>query len=156
MVFVATMRRWFTPETLRTMVPCAKMQAMKKPQRYRPHAGRTVVAIQLRLDMPGFAYQKWGHDQQCQQGDWLVDNEGDVYTVNAESFARTYRAVSKGLYAKVQCVWATQAEQAGSVSTKEGLTAYQAGDWLVSNQEDGSDSYAVGATKFSTLYELDV
>ncbi len=128
---------------------------MNTPQRYRPHAGRTVVAIQLRLDMPGFAYQKWGHDQQCQQGDWLVDNEGDVYTVNAESFAKTYRAVSKGLYAKSQCVWARQAAQAGSVATKEGLTAYQSGDWLVSNHEDGSDAYAISSDKFPTLYEPD-
>lgn len=129
---------------------------MNTPQRYRPHADRTVVAIQLRLDMSGFAYQKWGHDQQCQQGDWLVDNEGEVYTVNADSFAKTYRAVSKGLYAKVQCVWARQAEQAGAVPTKEGHTAYQAGDWLVSNHQDGSDAYAISAVKFPTLYELDV
>jgi acetylornithine deacetylase/succinyl-diaminopimelate desuccinylase-like protein len=33
-------------------------------------------------------------------GDWLVDNGGDVYTVDAEVFARTYREVARGAYVK--------------------------------------------------------
>ena len=48
-----------------------------------------------------------------------------------------------------------QAAAAGRVSTKEGSTGYEAGDWLVSNEEDGSDSYAVSAKKFEESYELD-
>lgn len=123
--------------------------------RYRRKPDQFVVAVQLKLDTPGFSYQKWGHSQQCQAQDWLVDNQGDVYTVAADSFAQTYRQISPGCYVKHAPVWAEQAHQGGNVATKEGHTAYMAGDYLVSNQEDGSDAYAVSAEKFKTLYELD-
>jgi hypothetical protein len=32
-----------------------------------------------------------GAEQRCKRGDWLVDNGGEVYTVDGDSFARTYR-----------------------------------------------------------------
>jgi hypothetical protein len=38
------------------------------------------------------------------------------------------------------------------VNTKEGATAYRAGDYLVSNNRDGSDGYAVSARKFEEMY----
>jgi hypothetical protein len=41
------------------------------------------------------------------------------------------------------------------VATQEGRTHYEAGDWLVSNGEDGSDAYAISAAKFEQLYERD-
>jgi hypothetical protein len=53
---------------------------------------------------------------------------------------------------KTTPVWAEQAERAGSVETKEGVTHYQAGDYLVSNNRDGSDAYAMGAETFESLY----
>ena len=124
-------------------------------RRFRPRADRFVVAVQLQLETDGFGYRKWGHEQRCQAGDWLVDNDGDVYTVAADSFARTYRALRRGHYVKVTPVWAEQAAEAGSVATKEGRSAYAAGDWIVSNNEDGSDAYAIGADKFARLYEAD-
>ena len=31
--------------------------------RYRRMPGTPVLAIQLKLDMPGFRYVKWGHEQ---------------------------------------------------------------------------------------------
>jgi hypothetical protein len=52
-------------------------------------------------------------------------------------------------------VWAEQATQAGSVATQEGRTHYEAGDWLVSNGQDGSDPYAIGAARFEQMYEPD-
>lgn len=128
-------------------------------QRYRSRLGRAVVAVQLKLDMPGFRYRKWGHEQQCRAGDWLLDNGGDVYTVDGEVFARTYRAVgpsAPGQYVKHTQVWAEQATAPGAMPTKEGHTDYRPGDWLVSNQEDGGDTYAIGADKFGSLYEPDV
>jgi hypothetical protein len=124
-------------------------------RRFRPRADRFVVAVQLLLETDGFGYRKWGHEQRCQAGDWLVDNDGDVYTVAADSFARTYRELRRGHYVKVTPVWAEQAAEAGSVATKEGRSAYAAGDWIVSNQEDGSDGYAISAEKFAKLYEPD-
>jgi hypothetical protein len=124
-------------------------------RRYRRRPGQPVVAVQLKLDMDGFKYRKWGEEQWCKANDWLVDNSGDVYTVDAESFALTYKPEGPGTYVKTGKVWAEQAAGAGRVATKEGGTNYEAGDWLVSNEEDGADGYAVSATKFGELYELD-
>lgn len=124
-------------------------------RRFRRRPDQAVAAVQIKLDMPVLRYRKWGHDQQAAPGDWLVDNAGDVYTVNADTFARTYRRVGTGAYVKSTPVWARQATAAGSVPTQEGATAYAAGDWLVSNHEDGSDAYAIAAEKFTALYEPD-
>jgi hypothetical protein len=129
---------------------------MPDRQRYRRKPGHAVVAVQLRLETEGLHYRKWGHEQFARAGDWLVDDDGDVHTVAAESFARTYREVGRGTYVKTAPVWAERAREAGSLATLEGRTAYAAGDWLVSNREDGSDAYAVGAEAFSARYEPDV
>jgi len=128
---------------------------MGQRRRYRRRTGQPVVAVQLKLDTEGFTYRKWGEEQRCKANDWLVDNNGDVYTVDSDSFARTYTAIGQGTYVKTGKVWAEQATEAGRVATKESGTNYQAGDWLVSNVEDGSDSYAVSAKKFEDSYELD-
>ena len=128
---------------------------MGERQRYRRRPGQPVVAVQLKLDTEGFKYTKWGEEQRCKANDWLVDNNGEVYTVDADSFARTYSAEGRGTYVKTGKVWAEQAAEAGRVATKEGGTNYESGDWLVSNEEDGSDAYAVSAKRFEESYELD-
>jgi hypothetical protein len=122
-------------------------------KRYRRKAGQPITAVRLDLDTPGLQYRKWDHDQFAKQGDWLVDNDGDVYTVEATTFAKTYRTTSPGRYEKTGFVWAERAAQAGRVATKEGHTAYAAGDWLVSNDEDGRDAYAMGAAAFERMYQ---
>lgn len=109
--------------------------------------------MQIDLDTEGFSYRKWGDLQQCRAGDWLVNNEGDVYTVARDTFERTYRLLSPGVYVKVTPVWAEAAEQAGQIRTKEGLTHYEAGDYLVFNDPDGEDGYAVSADLFEAIYE---
>ena len=114
-----------------------------------------MVAIRLPLDSEGLVYRKWGGHQKAKPGDWLVDNDGDIYTVDAEVFARTYRPAGRGIYVKTAPVWAERAQQRGSVPTMEGSTRYEAGDYLVSNAADGSDQYAVTAAKFDSLYTLD-
>ena len=68
-------------------------------------------------------------------------------------FARTYRAVSPGLYEKVAPVWAEIAEHPGQITTKEGVTHYNAGAYLVYNEPDGKDGYAVDAKAFEKMYE---
>ncbi|HSB70468.1 MAG TPA: hypothetical protein VLT62_14165 [Candidatus Methylomirabilis sp.] len=128
---------------------------MATRRRYRKNADRCVVAVQLDLDTDGFAYRKWGAEQRCKRGDWLVDNEGDIYSVDGEVFAKTYRRVSPGLYVKTTPVWAEVATEPGSVVTKEGQSHFTAGDYLVYNNEDGTDAYCMSAAKFESMYEPD-
>jgi hypothetical protein len=124
-------------------------------RRYRPRAGRVITAVQLALDFAGFSYEKWGGRQQCKPGDWLVDNQGDVYTVDARVFARTYRRVGPGSYAKITPVWGERASAAGTVTTKEGVSRFVAGDYLVYNDEARRDGYCMSAQAFESLYEAD-
>ena len=127
---------------------------MGAPRRYRKKPGAFVTAVQLDLDTEGFVYDKWGGKQVCKRGDWLVDSNGEKYTVSGDTFRQTYRFVSPGVYVKTSPVWAERAEKSGKVKTKEGETSYQAGDYLVHNSEDRTDSYAVSAAKFEAMYEL--
>jgi hypothetical protein len=61
--------------------------------------------------------------------------------------------VSPGLYEKVAPVWAEVAAEPGTIQTKEGSTAYLAGDYLVFNTLDRKDGYAMKAETFRQLYE---
>lgn len=128
---------------------------MENLHKYRKKADQFVVAIQIRLETEGFNYQKWGGIQKCKQGDWLVDNGGDIYTVDADVFKRTYRKVETGRYVKVTPVWAKIASKAGRVLTKEGKSEYNAGDYIVYNDKDGKDAYCMRAAKFESMYEID-
>ena len=128
---------------------------MEIRHRYRKRPDQPVTAVQLNLDTTGFRYQKWGAEQLCKRGDWLVDNNGDIYTVDAEVFARTYRCIAPGQYVKTTRVWAQRADSAGSIKTKEGETHYSAGDYLVYNNEDGKDGYAISEHRFHAMYEVD-
>lgn len=121
---------------------------------YRKRATSMITAVRLALDTKGFAYDKWGGTQRCKAGDWLVDNEGDVYTIDADVFARTYKATdAPGRYLKVTTVFAKKAEEAGAIQSKEGVTHYDAGNYIVYNDADQKDGYAVDAAKFEAMYE---
>ncbi len=122
-------------------------------KQYRKKSTETVTAVQLDLDTEGFSYEKWGGAQFCKPGDWLVNNNGDVYTIDRQTFADSYEQLSQGCYAKTGTVWAEVAEADGTVSTKEGSTDYRTGDYLVSNDMAGTDSYAVSREKFEEMYE---
>jgi hypothetical protein len=126
---------------------------MAERRKYRKRVTQAVVAVPLDLDTPGFTYRKWGDMQHCKAGDWIVNNNGDVYTVDRDSFQRTYREVGPGRFVKSAPVWAERTGQAGSVQTREGVTHYDAGDYLVSNEEGGGDAYAVAADTFEAMYE---
>ena len=120
---------------------------------YLKRDSQLVVAVQLDLETTGFTYKKWGDTQTCKRGDWIVNNDGDTYTVDGESFVRTFRSNGPGTYVKSATVWAEVASVAGSVPTKEGVTHYEAGDYIVSNEEDGSDWYAISKAEFERMYE---
>ena len=124
-------------------------------RRYRKKADQFVVAVKLDLDTPGFTYRKWGAQQKCKAGDWLIDNNGDTYSVDGEVFSRTYRSVGPGIYVRSTPLWAERATHPGSVATKEGKSHYNAGDYLISNNEDGTDAYCISAAKFESMYEPD-
>jgi hypothetical protein len=124
-------------------------------RRYVRRPDRPVTAVRLMLDTDELAYRKWGGEQRAKPGDWIVDNDGDVYTVDAAVFATTYRQTGPGTFVKTTPIWAEKVQSAGSVSTKEGVTHYQAGDYLVSNHGDQSDRYAMSAAKFEALYVPD-
>jgi hypothetical protein len=124
----------------------ARRQYVKRPSQF-------VVAVQLDLDTAGFTYKKWGATQTCKRGDWLVNNDGDVYTVDGDAFSRTYESSGPGTYIKRTPVWAEVASEPGAVRTKEGATHYQAGDYIVYNERDGGDGYAVSKEKFERMYE---
>lgn len=123
-------------------------------RRYRRRPDQAISAVQLNLDTPGLFYRKWGSDQHGKQGDWLVDNAGEVYTVERVSFERTYRCVSPGRYIKVAPVYACQMQSSGQVRTKEGVSHYGPGDYVVCNEPDGADQYAVAHARFHAMYEL--
>ncbi|SFB63534.1 hypothetical protein [Azotobacter beijerinckii] len=38
---------------------------MGERKRYRRMPGQPTVAVQLKLDMDGFKYRKWGGEQRC-------------------------------------------------------------------------------------------
>ena len=126
---------------------------MGSRKRYRKRADQYVVAVQLELDTDGFVYRKWGAEQRCKPGDWLVDNGGDIYTIDKNVFADTYEQIDPGRYRKTNSVWAELATEPGVVKTKEGESHYRAGDYLVSNNEDGTDAYCISADKFQAMYE---
>jgi hypothetical protein len=120
---------------------------------YKKRHTETVIAVQVDLDTTGFSYQKWGGTQRCKAGDWLVNNNGDTYTVDGDSFSRTYRATGPGTYVKVAAVWAEIATAPGKVRTKEGSTPYEIGDYLVYNGPEDEDAYAVSKEAFERMYQ---
>ena len=122
-------------------------------KRYRKKATAPVSAIQLNLETEGFSYRKWGGEQRCKAGDWLVENRGECYTIDQQSFADTYTKVSLGVYRKSGVVWAGVATEPGVVDTREGGTEYRAGDYLVCNNTDGTDVYAVQKAIFEASYD---
>jgi hypothetical protein len=125
---------------------------MTRRLKYVKRPSQLVAAVQLAVDTKGFTYRKWGSVQRCKARDWIVDNEGEVYTVDRVSFRRTYRQVGPGAYVKITPVWAEKADAAGRVKTKEGSTGYKRGDYIVFNQKNGADGYAVSAKKFKRMY----
>ncbi len=126
---------------------------MDHRKQYKKRISTDVTAVKLDLDTEGFVYRKWGGIQTCKPGDWLVNNQGDTYTIDAQTFVETYKETSPGLYTKTAVVWAEVAESGGVIKTLEGETQYQAGDYLVYNDAAGKDGYAVSREKFESMYE---
>ena len=128
---------------------------MGNRRRYRRRADGYLVAVQLDIDTEGFTYHKWGGEQRCKPGDWIIDNNGDIYSVDSEVFEKTYRMIEPGHYIKSTPLWAEVAIEGGTCETKEGASHYEKGDYIISNNENGTDAYCISAAKFEAMYELD-
>jgi hypothetical protein len=120
---------------------------------YKRRPGASVYAIRLDLETDGFDFVKWGARQHCKRGDWIVLNGDDTYTVDADVFTHTYERIGGVEYQKTGSVWAERALSAGRIETKEGSTGYEAGDYVVYNQPNRTDGYAVTSAKFEEMYE---
>ncbi len=121
--------------------------------RYRKRPQYHVTAVQLDLDFEALSYNKWGSQQTARPGDWLINNNGDIYTVEKEYFRNHYEKISPGVYEKTGEIWAEPASEAGEIHTKEGKTAYRAGDYLVFDRETGGEGYAITKQTFEKMYE---
>lgn len=126
---------------------------MSERKLYRKRPKFNVTAVQFDLDLETFEYNKWGGKQSCKQGDWLVNNDGDIYTVDKEKFKESYQCVSPGVFEKIAEVWAETAKASGAISTIEGSTDYKDGDYLVFDRQTAGDGYAVSKQKFERMYE---
>jgi hypothetical protein len=120
---------------------------------YRKRPKYFITAVQLDLEFDGLEYQKWGGKQKAKQGDWLVNNSGDTYTIDKKYFSENYEKVSTGVYEKFAEVWAEVATEKGSLKTLEGSTSYIEGDYLIYDREEGGKGYATSKAKFERMYE---
>lgn len=85
------------------------------------------VAIQLQSGTTGFSYHKWVTSQSCKPGDWIVKNAFDMYTVDENSFSRSYRAASLSCHRIFSPVRASMVGLGCTNESKEGFTQCQAG-----------------------------
>ena len=124
-------------------------------KKYHKKAAQTIVAVQLNLDTDGLQYQKWGDSQFAKKGDWLVNNNGSIYSIDNAAFARAYQLVSPGQYQKVSDIYAKLSDSDGAIETLEGKTHYLKGDYLVyENLGQIEGAYAVSAERFEDMYDL--
>ena len=129
---------------------------MSELKKYVPKLDATVIAVQIDLDTQGITYMKWGAEQRCSRGDWLVNNGGDTYTVTDDTFTRTYRMERPGLYRKAASVWARVAQEKGWVRSEEGETEYEPGDYIAFHAPDAELGWAVPPVEFLERYDLAV
>lgn len=128
---------------------------MSQLKRYKRRENTTVTAVKIDLGTDGFQYQKWGGVQIARRGDWLVDNMGDVYTIDGQVFEDTYSEVSPGRYKRNSFVWAEEAKIDGRVKSTSGFTYYYAGDMIAYNSEEKTDGWAMEKERFFKLYRDD-
>lgn len=113
----------------------------------------TVVAVQINLDLKDgvFKFEKWGDTQTAKKGDWLINNNGEIYTCDNKVFQDTYREATKGNYYKFSTIEAVEATEDCQIKTLEGISHCKKGDFIVTNI--GGDQYFIEREKFFNMYE---
>ena len=115
------------------------------------YAAKPIRVLAIQLNMP-ITYEKWGGTQNAKAGDWMLSKAGNTYTCEDEVFQSTYKSLPEdGWYYKEAFIDAKPAATAGTVDTLEGQSAYEAGDYIVTNP--GGDRYCIPKMKFKQLYE---
>lgn len=87
----------------------------------------------------------WG-----QPGDWLVETDGERWTVDGEVFQRTYEHLEADVYRKVTPVLAAKLAHPDSVESREGVVNAERGDLLVCNIT--GECWSVPACRFFQRY----
>jgi hypothetical protein len=111
-----------------------------------------VTAIQIDFDKVSFTYHKWGSDQKATSGDWIVNTNGDIFTVPREIFARSYKMIGHGQYLQTGDVWVRHTIEPGFLKTNNGKVNYKAGDYLVFNDPEGNHGIVVKPNIFTEFY----
>lgn len=93
----------------------------------------TSVVRVIQLDAPLTWNADHGSTMQAQPGDWLVQSEGDTWSVEDGIFRVTYEHLRDDLYRKVTPVLAVELPAAGTVLSREGMVEAEQGDLLVCN-----------------------
>lgn len=123
-------------------------------KQYERRPDGLIIAIQIRLDLEagGIAYRKWDSEQWGKRGDWLINDDGDTYTVSAENFANDYELSESGLYRNTAKVWAEEATGSGFVEIRGGTAPFVEGNMLVFSDPDRKEGQVFFYNKFNRLY----
>ncbi|MEB3335092.1 MAG: patatin-like phospholipase family protein [Cyanobacteriota bacterium] len=106
-------------------------------QPYRERKETEVKAIRLNLELESFTYHQGDGARTGKRGDWLVECEGRVSTVDHATFNRYYKQVAPASYRKQLIVWAAP--------VSDGV--------LVCMDSEGKDGDVLSPDQFQALYE---
>ena len=125
---------------------------MSEHQKLVKRPDQAVHARRLDLDTDGFTYRKWGGQQRCKAGDWIVSSDGDTYTLDAKTFARNYRHLKDGAYLQPHAGLGRTGDR-GRRGADEGRR-HQVSGWRLSGLEPGRRrrGYAVAKAKFERTF----
>lgn len=93
-----------------------------------------------------------GDTMTAEPGDWKVtDDSGAVRSVAADVFARSYREIGAGRYARTGMFRARQATAEETIDTLEGTATAHPGDWIVEGVS--GEQWPVPRAQFERSYE---
>jgi hypothetical protein len=124
-------------------------ELLRGARRYRS----TSVVRATRLTEPRTWSSDRGSTLAAAAGDWLVTDGATEWTVAAGVFARTYRRLSDGRFAKDAPVDAVRADHPVEVPTLEGSARAETGDWLLRGVD--GELWTVTDAYFRANYEPD-
>lgn len=133
------------------MVPAAPVpvELLRGASRYRS----TAVVHATRLARPHAWRTGRGSALSARAGDWLITDGVQEWTVEADIFARTYRRLPDGRFAKDAPVDAVRTDRPLDVPTLEGVARAEAGDWVLRGVD--GELWPVSDAYFRSTYTPD-